>query len=314
MAVSDLDYRICDELFHDARRPLKDIAKSLGVTRQTVQQHIEQLENRGIIRSYETHIDYYSLGFIHAECYATFRSFLETERKQIIDYFVQHEWVRWVGEAFGVPQLRFNIIARDITHLQTILSQSRAHFGDELLDVSVWLIQPDNKIIPHVTLDLADAQLLGALQSDARATLHQLAQRAGLSLEAARLRKLKLEKSRIITKYTVSVDWENLSSRVWVILYLKLRSVRENTKRIEYLLGKEKAFRKAEWIVGPWDCEISIEGKDLYDLHKAIEDMLSTLKDDLILAKPVIMLRSNKHPKVATGALKYLAHNLNATS
>jgi len=63
MAYPDLDARLIEALREDARRSLRQLAEELDVSTGTVRNHLEDLEERGIIRGYRPVVDYGKLGY-----------------------------------------------------------------------------------------------------------------------------------------------------------------------------------------------------------------------------------------------------------
>src|SRR6266480_5683992 len=64
--------------------------------------------------------------------------------------------------------------------------------------------------IPMPTLDAIDRKILGALQSDGRVTMQQLADRVGLSVSPCHRRVKLLEERGVITRYIATVDQKSL--------------------------------------------------------------------------------------------------------
>lgn len=62
MTYRDLDRRILRALQEDARRSNRQLARELGVAATTVGNHLEDLEERGVIRGYRADVDYRKLG------------------------------------------------------------------------------------------------------------------------------------------------------------------------------------------------------------------------------------------------------------
>ena len=56
------DHRILDELMQDARKPVVDISNDLGIPRATVQERIQRMKARGVIRKFVAIPDYSFLG------------------------------------------------------------------------------------------------------------------------------------------------------------------------------------------------------------------------------------------------------------
>ena len=65
--MDDLDRRLIDALRENARRPTADLARSLGLSRTTVQSRLERLERSGVITGYTVRVSEASeRGQIHA--------------------------------------------------------------------------------------------------------------------------------------------------------------------------------------------------------------------------------------------------------
>lgn len=63
MSYDDLDERIVNVLLSDGRASLRTIAAEVDVAVTTVANHLEELEEEGILRGYEPRIDYAALGY-----------------------------------------------------------------------------------------------------------------------------------------------------------------------------------------------------------------------------------------------------------
>ncbi|WP_266081194.1 HTH-type transcriptional regulator Lrp [Haladaptatus caseinilyticus] len=63
MTYENLDTELINVLLNDGRASLRSIAKELDVSVTTVSNHLENLQNAGIIVGYTSRIDYDSLGY-----------------------------------------------------------------------------------------------------------------------------------------------------------------------------------------------------------------------------------------------------------
>lgn len=61
--IDDKDRKILTILSEDAKRPLREIAKSLNLSFVTVMNRIRKLESAGIVTQYAAKIDYEKLGY-----------------------------------------------------------------------------------------------------------------------------------------------------------------------------------------------------------------------------------------------------------
>ncbi|MFX1454770.1 MAG: Lrp/AsnC family transcriptional regulator [Promethearchaeota archaeon] len=62
--ISDLDLKILSKLSEDGRLSLRQLAKDLDIgSPVTVKNHVEELDEKGIIKNYGAHIDFEKLGY-----------------------------------------------------------------------------------------------------------------------------------------------------------------------------------------------------------------------------------------------------------
>lgn len=65
--MDDIDSRLIDSLRENARAPTAVLARTLGLSRTTVQSRLERLERQGVIRGYTVRLsDTHERGQIHA--------------------------------------------------------------------------------------------------------------------------------------------------------------------------------------------------------------------------------------------------------
>src|SRR6476660_1160710 len=72
----------------------------------------------------------------------------------------------------------------------------------------------NSEFIPMHSLDAIDRKILGALQSDGRITMQQLADKVGLSVSPCHRRVKLLEERGVITRYIATVDQKSLGLHV----------------------------------------------------------------------------------------------------
>ena len=70
--MDDIDKKLVQLLTDNARAPLTDLARRLGIARTTVQSRIERLEKAGTIRGYTLRVSYANRPMIRASVLITF--------------------------------------------------------------------------------------------------------------------------------------------------------------------------------------------------------------------------------------------------
>lgn len=115
------DVQILNELLVNSRRSVTDISKGIGISNVAVQQRITKLEERGIIKSYSTYLDYKKLGF---STIAFIGIFLE-KAKYYRDVIKQLDAIPQITEAHfttGNYSIFAKINAKNNDHLMEILN------------------------------------------------------------------------------------------------------------------------------------------------------------------------------------------------
>lgn len=63
MTYENLDEKLVNALLNDGRASLRNLAEELGVSVTTVSNHLNDLDDQGVIRGYTPQVDYNALGY-----------------------------------------------------------------------------------------------------------------------------------------------------------------------------------------------------------------------------------------------------------
>ncbi|MEL6811305.1 MAG: Lrp/AsnC family transcriptional regulator [Bacteroidota bacterium] len=63
MKIDSLNWAILKELQENARRPLTEISKRVGISSPTVSERIQKLEEAGVIEGYHAHLNLKAIGY-----------------------------------------------------------------------------------------------------------------------------------------------------------------------------------------------------------------------------------------------------------
>jgi Lrp/AsnC family transcriptional regulator for asnA, asnC and gidA len=119
--LDKIDVKILNELLVNSRRSVTDISKGVGISNVAVQQRITKLEEKGIIKSYSTYLDYKKLDF---STIAFIGIFLE-KAKYYRDVIKQLDAIPQITEAHfttGNYSIFAKINAKNNDHLMDILN------------------------------------------------------------------------------------------------------------------------------------------------------------------------------------------------
>lgn len=129
--LDDLDRRILVALSQDGRRSAADLAKELGLSRQTVTERIRGLEESGIIRGYRADVDARALGLaMRAQIRLTLDAKLPKEKEaEVLRRLTESPLVRSVYRVSGEDCFVVLVVARrieDVTALLADVQSTRA--------------------------------------------------------------------------------------------------------------------------------------------------------------------------------------------
>lgn len=233
MTLLDLkDRKLLVALSQDSRASHNQLGKAVGISKSAVPYRIKRLRDEGIIRRFLTIINLSAVGYTTYNVFFKLHASKEQEKKTFY-YFDMHPFTTWVCKFLGMWDFHVEIVAKDFSHFNEILMQMVEELGAALEDyrthiaLEIYKVEhlpkqfvQDAKIIPmdtmprqwkeHVVLDEIDRKLLFALNNDAVAPLHSLAQQCNTTLDVIHYRMKKLYAEGAILQYIPFVALEKI--------------------------------------------------------------------------------------------------------
>ncbi len=129
-----------------------------------------------------------------------------------------------------------------------------------------------------LTLDAIDRKILAALQIDSRITMHQLAEKVGLSISPCHRRVKLLEERRVITRYMALVDQKSIGLPVSVFISIKLvRQKEEDLNRFAKAISKWEEVLECYLMTGNRDYLLRVVAADLTSYEAFLKNKLTRL-------------------------------------
>ena len=120
------DRRLVIALSRDGRRAAADLAKELGLSRQSVTDRIRDLERRGVIRGYRADVDPAALGLgVRAHLRLAVDGGPQKER-EVLKRLTSHAMVRSVYRVSGEDCFVAEVLCRRIEDVTAILGELQA--------------------------------------------------------------------------------------------------------------------------------------------------------------------------------------------
>lgn len=121
--MDEIDRRIVDELRADARLPISEIGRRVGLSGAPVARRIDRLEREGVIKGYVAVIDEGALGELDA--FTEIRLTGQTDTKQIEEIARQVPEVQQYYTIAGDPDAMLRFRVRNVDHLQQVVNAIR---------------------------------------------------------------------------------------------------------------------------------------------------------------------------------------------
>jgi len=293
------DKRILSELDLNARQPNSQIAKKVGLSKDSVGYRIKQLENKGILSGYRTIINLRKLGFVQ---YRVVLRLIDVNSKlfnDLISFLKREEPVWVIGKNEGEWDLAFVYVSKDTVDFYSFFERFNSKFRrlvkdklitellkyDELRrsylgDNAPLVYKKSNLITDKVLVDDIDISILNILSIDARIKLIDLANKLELSSMLVHQRIKKLEKKRVIIDYKADINVLALG-RDYYGIKINLSDYSEK----EGILAKVHSFPTTTaliYSVGGYDIEFDVEllgTKEYHELIDLLRNEFSTIRE-----------------------------------
>jgi DNA-binding Lrp family transcriptional regulator len=309
------DRKILYELDVDSRQPFHNIAKKVGLSKDTVIYRINKLKEEGIIQRFHTVIDNGKLGLIPFRLYLRLKSTTPETEEEILDYLKNQREVVWlmsiegeydIGLATYVKSIREmnlfwkslfskyrNFIDRRwLTIYTKVAYYPRAYFLElkENYEEFVCFTEPE-----EMKLDDKEIEILKLLAPDARISVVDIASKLKLTAKTAAKKIKELEKKKVIVGYRTMFDLEKLGYQYFKvhISVQDLTPVKE--KAIKNYLRQHPNIVYDNEILGGYDLEIEIQVKSLNELRDVLGDMKRRFAGAIINYTYMLFYKEHKY-------------------
>lgn len=290
------DRKILYELDVNSRQGYNEIARKVGLSKDTVTYRIDHLQKSGIIKQFHTILDVGKLGFISFRLYLKLQNTTPEKEAEITEFLKKQRIIGWLVSIEGEYDLGMWILAKSIKEMNafwkellqkyvnylsrrwlTIFTRvsyfPRAYFLDkkENIDEYVFITEPD-----EIPLDETDFAILRALAPHARISTVEIAKMAGITPKTAASRIKELERKKVIIGYRTMFDLEKLGYQYFKVHFNLHNVTKEQEKQFRAYIKHHPNIIYDNEVLGGDDIEIEIQVKSLNELRAIISEMKKT--------------------------------------
>lgn len=287
------DKKILYELDTNSRQSFHEIAKKVGLSKDSIIYRVNKLQQEGIIKQFHTIIDVGKLGFISFRLYLKLRNTTPEKQAEIIEFLREQKIITWLVSIEGEYDLGMWILTKTIKEINQLWKEllkkytnyiakrwlaiftkvsyfPRVYFIDKKQNFEeyTFITEPN-----EIKIDQKDIELLKLLAPNARISILELSKKLDLTPKTVASRIKELEKKDVIIGYRTLFDLEKLNEQYFK-LFIKTYNITEQREKQfrTYVKTHPKIIYDNE-VLGGDDFEIEIQVSSIQELRKIIDDI-----------------------------------------
>jgi Lrp/AsnC family transcriptional regulator, leucine-responsive regulatory protein len=280
------DYKILKELDKDYRKSFSEIAKTVGLSKNSIALRFEKLKE--YIMHGAVGIDNELLGYKMVKVFYSFDYYDEKIENQLIQELKKHKNILWVARFYGPFDISICLMVRDLNNLVTHITQFNERFAKQIREKEIQIVSKQffcrhgylyGETLPVNTkvfqtekryiLSDKEKKILSTFRNDPRMSIIEISKKTNISPKTISVILKKLEKNKIITGYYMTLDNTKFNLNTFKIL-IQIYNTKHAKDFEEYLISLPniRHFRK---MLGLWDYEIDLVYPNMKELHKQID-------------------------------------------
>jgi len=302
--IDKKDRKILCNLDMCARMPINELAKKVQLKREVVEYRIKRLTKLGIISGAHTVFDVDLIGYRSFRLLLRLFNLKPPEKKELMDYFVNHHNTWWVASIGGRWDVILNFVAKDSSEFNSIFEDIIAKYGQYLQDYELLIyidihdfsrryILPESKVKeavlyhpmrfnPSQAIDKTDINIMSILSSNAQSSYTQIGAKVNLTRNAVKQRIKNLESQGLILGYRLSYHPSKLGYNSYLLL-LNINNLKKDReqKLFEYALANPNIIFVVKHI-GKYRISFECEIEDEKKFHALLADIRDKFNDIII--------------------------------
>jgi len=293
------DKKILVELSENSRIPISELAKRVGLGRDTVNYKLNRMKKLGVIVRCYPEVRFRFLGYNFFHVFLLIEETNKEKQKQLINTIEKHPNVMGVLEYSDQWDIEFMLIARSFEEFDEAVSDICAPFTDIIIEkdklaviktyYSILLPYklygpptiPKKKCLEKYIVDKKDLQILSVLAHDCRQSTYEIAKHVNLSADAIGLRIKRLLNTGIINKFTILPNLSLLNCSWYTfVMRMKVFTKQYEAKFKTYVQDHPYIIR-AEKTLGDWDVLVYIIVQHPKEFHRTVKEIKNKFSDTI---------------------------------
>jgi DNA-binding Lrp family transcriptional regulator len=291
------DRRILIELDKNARQTISEIAKKVGLNKNTVNYKIKRMTDEGIITGHWTFINPFRLGYFMMRVYLKFFNTTENQEKSMINWLMNHKISGVVAKVETTYDLAFMTFVKNIHEWEEFWKEFKEKFRKNFWEEKVHIFsgvryykrnylqaKKEDYNFSYETIggteiaeyDELDMKILRLLAKSARMPIVEIAEIIKTPEKTVAFRIKQMETKKIIQGYRVNLNLDKIGYEYYKLNFFmndlfnhkELLNFCENNPNVIYI----------DETLAEFDFEIDVEVKSREELLNLIKEIKKNFK------------------------------------
>ncbi len=299
LVLDELDRKILYFWDLNCRQSAAEIAKLVKSNKDTVNFRMKKLVGDGIVTSFMTELDTAKFGYNNIKVYLQFQNFNKQVEEEFFEYLTSIKEVGWIVSCSGRWDALFccwakssydfyktfikilNKFSKYILHKEVIHNMNWFYYNRK------WLLKAYTIPIAikygeepeHLKLDKLDQELLENLAKNGRTSVVELAGKFNQSSQNIINRIRKLEKQKVITKYSLNIDHKKIGFTFCKTFIYLQNITEERLKELYNYCANQPNIFALTTTLGAWDIELEFEVENFEQMRETMDGIRIKFSD-----------------------------------
>jgi DNA-binding Lrp family transcriptional regulator len=303
------DRKLLHCLCQDARMPHTQIAKEVGLSRESIAYRINRLTAQGVIQGYRAVVDISRFGYDAYHIFLRLNHPTKELEEKLIAQFQDYAFARAVLTLRGRYDVELAVVAKNANEFDAILTQVLKDCAEHLQEYDVLIktqtyaahtlpqsfhpTKPGTiKKVPLV-LDEQDGKILRVLAHDPLLPYFRIAEEIGISHDTVRQRMKRMIDAGVVLKFIPVINYASLSYSVYAIL-VRMNGLRDDA-RLRTTLQADKHVLWATKCIGRFDLLMYICVKNTDELNETLSNLRQHFSQSIMDYEVLIAYEEHKY-------------------
>jgi DNA-binding Lrp family transcriptional regulator len=266
----------------NCRLRTKELGKFIGTSQQSASYLIKTYDDKKIAKGYMTIIDPAKFGFINILVYYYFSGYTYKVIQEVVSFLKQKDEIVHIQELSQGYDLSCTFCVTNLSQFNKLNGDFLQEFKGkvfmaDIFPIIVKHIYPKNYLLPNrkiseivicgdrdkVKIADKDKKILHYLFKNPRSSVLEMSRKLNLNPKTIINIKNKLEKSKIIRRYSVIWDYEKLDlERKQILISTEGMDIKDDEKFLEFVMVHPYIVGLTR-LIGTFDFLIEVEGENL---------------------------------------------------